>query len=57
MVERLFEMVTAIQNKLINSSPMLVLLYGPMAKDMFAVTVQGLHLWDILLSEKREYNM
>lgn len=48
MVERLFEMVTAIQNKLINSSPMLVLLYGPMVKDMvkdmFAVTVQGLHL-------------
>lgn len=57
MVERLFEMVTAIQNKLINSSPMLVLLYGPMVKDMFAVTAQGLHLWDILLSEKREYNM
>ena len=44
MGKRLFEMVTAIQNKLINSSPMLILLFGPMVKDVYALTVQGLHL-------------
>ena len=48
-------MVIALETRLINSSPVLVLRFGLMEEDVNAVTVvQGLHLRDILLNEKQE---
>ena len=48
-------MVIALETRLINSSPVLVLCFGPMEEDVNAVTiVQDLHLRDILLNEKQE---
>lgn len=53
MGERLFEMAISIQNIFIYLSPMWVLPFGPIVEYVYVVPIQDLHLWDILLSEKR----